>query len=207
MVTRDDEPLQVVAERIHGALGILFGALEAAVAEISVEHERRGYDPDDDKGFFSHAVRRSVRSRVLPVFPELEQESGNMSPVFVTAGPYQLRMVHARDGGVPPASSDARRRYYAANDEPELLLNVFPPDDIVAIDSTLEGVNSNCLLAIWDSVGAEVSQFTLVRPHGNTSHELLALLVSAVEINDDLDMITRDFNSGEDERGEGGGIG
>lgn len=180
------DSLPVVAARIATALDFLIEALDAAVESAFADHERQGYDPADDPALVCGMVRRFVRERAKPMFPDLAEQNGNMSPVHLDLGPYKLKMVHARDGDLPPARTETRRQFYAANDSPPLVLNVFPPDGLVILDANV--VEANTLVLVWDAKDSILSQATLYRPSfADFPGEQMNLLTPMVTA-DDLDI-------------------
>lgn len=186
----DHESLDIISGRITPALTLVVDALSDALPTVIATLDNLDWKPDDDPALLNNMVRHDVRERLKPVFEELSKTNANMSPVHLHLGPYQVRLVHAREGAVPPPGSQARSDYYASNDHPSLVLNVFPPDAIVVLEPDQESFSEYALLLLWDSDRERLTQFTLCRPFGEQRHELLHLLV-VEEAERDLDEIER----------------
>ena len=196
----EHDSIDLIAERITPALTLVLNALVEALPTAIAACEALDYVPSEDRSLLNNLVRRDVRERLKPMFEGLAHGNANMSPVHLPLGPYQARLVHAREGGVPPAASQARIDYYAANDQPSLALNVFPPDSVVVIEEEVEAVNEYTLLLLWDSEGDQLTQFTLARPFASQRHELLHLLVIE-EAAEDLHDIERKRDEGDERTG------
>lgn len=187
----EHQRLKVAAEQIEGALGLLIEALAPAIAD---EHQRQvelGWNPDDDPALHSHLVRKNVRERILASFPDSDRGSANMSPIHLVLGPHQLRMTRANEGALPPPRTEARKAYYRTNDLGLLAMNIYPPDDLVAVDSDVDSIELAHLVLLWDSDGPELTGVQLCRPSMEEWPGASIELLSAPEAEEDLEGIQR----------------
>lgn len=195
----DREPLESVAAQIEGALDLLVDALRSSVAEVHDDLVGRGLDPAEDASHFSASVRRYTLEVMKPSFPDLIKRNNNMSPIHLILGPHELRMLHARDGELPRPQTEARRAYYEQNDQGILELNVYPPDQMVAIPEDETAVEEATLVLLWDSEGPELTILDLYRPSMTSWPGERLRLFTAPEAEEDLDEIADKREPAEDE--------
>lgn len=182
------------------ALSLVLNALADSLPVAVGALEELHYTPGDDAALLNNLIRREVRERLKPMFESLATGDMNMSPIHFEVGPYEVRLIHARDGGVPPAGSEARKEYYATNDAPTLVLNVFPPDGIIAMENDVVAINEYALLVLWDSEGDRLTQFSLCRPFTAQTHEMLHLLAISTVDSDTRDLEQIERREGVDDR-------
>lgn len=193
------KPLEEIALEIGGVLDLLITSLREALIAADSFHSDNDYDPGDDPALASSLVRRYVRQRATVTLPGVVDPASNMSPILLHLGPFRLRVLHVREGGLPPAQSHARAEYYAFNELGIQALNVWADALDEDLDPTEVVVAEYNLVLLWDSKSTLLTDATLVRPWGKNPPEFLNLLTVEVP-EEDLDEITKRKDLGGSDR-------
>ncbi|MFA5774847.1 MAG: hypothetical protein WC864_05670 [Ilumatobacteraceae bacterium] len=154
-----DESLSDATERLWPFLNLVYERLSEAVVLTSAHHVANGLVESADPAFMCAFVRRTLRQSLTVDYPMLAEKNGNMSAIHLDLNHEQFKVLHAREGDVPPAESDARLQYYGINDAPQGVLDY--------TDASCDGFVKTAFVIVWDAQDGKVTKFSLCRPHGD----------------------------------------